>query len=385
VGFWSKVKKVAKKVGNAATSVLAGAGHVVEGIAHVLASGVRALGRAIDTIRNGLAWTNSWLCLHGGAIACRAGNILLGALSGYLKAFSDLINKAADAIDHLGSFLGALLRLDFPGAFSELGLLVLDAVEILIDFVRGSFALTAIAGIIDQWQAENLRKFVEELLKDKFGSDPMRLARIRSYLGLNKVTWGLPLEGKHYVYCLDSATVPLWEWHEQELIDLYAMAHLLSFDTFFSSFGKGRTSVRKIDSLGNATTFPATRSDIAAYLDSKGADVRLQVFSLSNTAIKEFTSVATKKHARIGVRLSWNTDDLELGDLPPCKTISLPTEYVSPFRLEQYVMNRGWRTGTLEEQCDALVIAAFKMTLRMDIWAKGRFRRDRRSVPARSR
>lgn len=373
MSFWSKVKKVA----NAVTSVVASAGHVVEGIMHVIASGVRAIGTGIDKVRQGLAWTNSWLCLHGGAIACRAGNILLGAVSGYLKAFSDLINKGADALDHLGSFLGAILRLDFPGAISDLGLLVMDAAEILIDFLRGSVGLTAIAGIIDQWQAEDLRRFVEDLLKSKFGSDPARLARIREHLGLDEVTWGLPIEGKHFVYCLDSELVSLWEWHQQGTIDLYAMAHLLSFDSF--SFGRTRTSVRKMDASGNASTFPATRSDIAAYLESKGSNVRLRVFSLSNTAIKEFTSVAAKKHARIGIRLSWNTDDLELGDLPPFKTITLPTEYKSPFLLEPYVVMRGWRAGTREEQCDALVIAAFKTTEHVG-WTFGRSIMDGASV-----
>lgn len=369
MGFWSKVKNVAKKVGNAATSALAGAGHVVEGITHLIASGIRAIGTGIDKVRRGLAWANSWLCLNGGAIACRVGNILLGALSGYLKAFSDLINKGADALDHLGSFVGALLRLDLPGAISDLGLLIMDAAGILIDFLRGSVGLTTIGGVVDQWQAENLRRFVEDLLKTNFGSDPARLARVRAHLRLDEVTWGVPLKGQHYVFCLDSATVPLWEWHQQGSIDLYAMAHLLSFDSF--SFGRGRTSVRKIDARGNATTFPATRSDVAAYLDSQGRDVRLQVFSLSNTAIKEFTSVATKKHARIGIQLAWNTDELELGELPPCKTISLPTEYVSGYRLEQYVLMRGWRAGTREEQCDALVIAAFKLTDHVG-WAFGR-------------
>lgn len=51
----SKVKKIAKKVGNAESSVLAGAGHVVEGLTHVIASGVRTIGAGVDrTIDNAI-------------------------------------------------------------------------------------------------------------------------------------------------------------------------------------------------------------------------------------------------------------------------------------------------------------------------------------------
>lgn len=355
MGFWSSVKKVA----NGASSLLAKAGHAVEGLGHEIATGVRALGAGVDAIRHGLGWLNSWLCNHAGAIGCRVGNIVLGGLSGLLKGVSITLGKVADAIEHLGGLLGALLRLDFPGVISQLGLLVLDAVELALNGVRSLSGLNAVGGMVDAWQAEDLKRFVEDLLKSRFSSDPTRLQRIQEHLGLNGNSWGLPLRGMHFVYCLDSATVPLWQWHEAGTIDLYAMADLLSFESF--SFGRPRTSVRVIDQLGNATTFPATRSDIAAYLDSKGTDVRLQVFSRTNTAIKEFTSVATQKHARIGVRLSWNTDDLQLGELPPCKVITLQTEYVSPNALEQYVTMKGWRLGTREEQCDALAIAGFEL------------------------
>jgi hypothetical protein len=47
------------------------------------------------------------------------------------------------------------------------------------------------------------------------------------------------------VFRLDSANVPLFQWHRDGTIDLYAMAHLLSFDSF--SIGRRRTTVRVLN------------------------------------------------------------------------------------------------------------------------------------------
>jgi hypothetical protein len=365
MGLWDDFTDAVSDAGNAVVSVVEGVGDAVEGAGHAIANAVRDIENGFGWVPRGLGWVNEWVCTHGGSAACRIGNIVLGGLGGVFKGIGDLVGKVADIFDHLGGFLGAVLRFDFADALAQLGLIVWDVVELYVDVVRFLALGTIFGGIVDAWNAENLRRFVVQLLSETFGDDPPRLERIRQHLGLDGTGWGLPLQATHRVFRLDSANVPLFQWHRDGTIDLFAMAHVLSFDSF--PIGRRRTTVRVVSQEGTVfSSIPATRLSIANYLESEGKDVRLQVFALNNKAITELTQVATRKHARIGIKLSWNVDGLGALDVPPAHDITTPDEFtIDQEAFGTYLGDRGYRQGTREEQCEALAFTAFFMKAKL--------------------
>jgi hypothetical protein len=365
MGWWDDVTSAVGDAADAVASAVGAAGDAVEGAFNLISDGLHGIEDGFNWVGGELGAANSWLCEHAGSIGCRVGNILLGGIAGGLRGMGDLVGGLGDLLEHLGGFLGAVLRLDFADAIAQLGLILGDLVLLGLGMLRlitlGSF----IGGIVDAWQAEDLRQFVQQLLSDTFGNNPPRLARIIEHVGLHNADWGLPLTATHRVFMLDSAHVPLWQWHENGDIDLYAMAGWLSFDSF--SIGRRRTEVRVLNSDGTIySSIPATRWSISKYLASQGKDVRLQIFALTNRAITDMTEVATKKHARMGIKLSWNVDGLGRFDVPPAHEITTALDLnIDQEDFGRYLVEHGYRLGTYDEQCEALAFTAFFMKAKL--------------------
>jgi hypothetical protein len=358
-------------IGNAVGSVVGAVGDAVEGVVDTVTDVVSDV---VDTVADGvttaMGYANDWLCENSGA--CRFGNIVFGGISGFVDGVRDLVNSALDVVADVGGFVGALLRGDFAGALGKLIEIVLGAVGTLLQLGRVLAFLPVLDGIRDAWQAESLRRFVEELLKERFGDDPARLERIRAHLDLDERSrWGLPLEATHRVLCLDSSLLPLHEWHERETIDLYALAGLASFDSF--QVFRQRTAVHVMSSDGIESSLPANRWQIAKYLESKGKDVRLRVYALSHAAIKELVQTSIVKVRQLGVKLEWNEgnrfDQLDLrrqahlvttgdGGDPPGSGVPYGYDF-NRARFGQFLMDKGYRTAMAHEECEVLAFAVF--------------------------
>jgi hypothetical protein len=358
-------------IGNAVGSVVGAVGDVVEGVVDTVTD---VAGDLVDTVADGVAfglgWGNDWLCRNAGNVGCRIGNVVLGGLGGFVDGVRDLVNGALDVISDVGGFVGAILRGDFAGALGKLLEILIGAFTTLLQLGRVLLFLTVIDGARDAWQAESLRRFVEALLEQRFGSDPERLRRIREHLSLDGSRWGLPLQVTHRVMCLDSDQLPLHEWHARGTLDLYALAGVASFDSV-QPF-RQRTAVHVMSRDGIESSLPANRWQIAKYLESQGKDVRLRVHALSRGATKEIVQTAIDKCRQIGVRLEVNQGNrwsqLDLGRAVHLVTTADGGDppgsagYGYAFdrrRLGRFLAEKGYRTGMAQEECEIPAFAAF--------------------------
>ncbi len=363
-------------IGNAVGSAVGAVGDAVEGVVDAVTD---VAGDVVDTVADGIvagtAFVGDWLCNNAGNVGCRIGNLVLGGIGGFVDGVRDLANAALDVVSDVGGFVGAVVRGDFAGALGKLIEVVLGAVAAVLQYLRVVSFLTVVDGVRDAWQAESLRRFVEDLLEERFGSDPERLRRIREHLSLDEGSrWGLPLQLEHRVLCLDSDVLPLHEWHAREVIDLYALAGVASFDSF-QPF-RQRTAVHVMSRDGIESSLPANRWQIAKYLESQGKDVRLRVYALQRGAIKELVQTAITKLRQIGVKLEasegnrWSQLDLaRAAHLVTTADGGDPPGSGPPFgysfnrhRFGRFLTENGYRTGAAHEECEIQALAVFAIS-----------------------
>lgn len=347
-------------LGNVVSSGIGAVGDAIEGAVDAVTGAVGgALGGLFGGIQGLFGRLNNLLCRNTGSIGCRIGNVILGGLSGLVEGIRDIIDRFLGLIQTIGGALGALLRGDIAGFLGQLGKFFIELVLTIIDAIRVVALGTVIGGIRDAWEAENLRQFVEDLLKQKFGADPPRLATIRESLNLDSTSWGFEMGVTHKVFRLDSATAPLWQWHQQGLIDLYAMAGLISFDSF--NIRRGRTLVRSVDGA-TESSFAISRWKLAHYIDSNGADGHIRVYALAIPAIREFVSVTTAKFKKLAINLTFDQEALPL-PYPTILTHDISTKEEWNFDrkdLGPYLDRKALRTPD-SSQCNMLALAAFRL------------------------
>ncbi|CDG83157.1 hypothetical protein GJA_2526 [Janthinobacterium agaricidamnosum NBRC 102515 = DSM 9628] len=165
---------------------------------------------------------------------------------------------------------------------------------------------------------------------------------------------------------LDSANTPLWQWHNDGTLDLYALAGLLSFSSL--DVFRPRAWVRSVGADGKDTVWPVTRSVINEYLaDQDRTRVRrLRVYAMRRTVVSEQIDIATRKHKKLGIHLNWDQGtaitDTEFLTLE----IKEKSEYAFSIADQHqglFVIRRGLRTGEGSgEECTALALALFQIT-----------------------
>ncbi|MCB0666906.1 MAG: hypothetical protein KDC80_13820, partial [Saprospiraceae bacterium] len=196
--------------------------------------------------------------------------------------------------------------------------------------------------------------------------------QIRRNIGLEgDREFGFQLNAIHKVFVLDSDSVPLWRHHNDGTLDLYALAHLLSFDSFNMGASNPTTVVKSVDEKGKDNLWPVNRWTISKYLESEGQDVRLRVYALSRQAVAEKLNVATRKLKEIGVLLKWNDGSnyawFRGGITSQAITID---EYDFIASRLGRLLERSEFDRNLRENCELLALGAFKLE-RMG-WTSGR-------------
>jgi hypothetical protein len=158
-----------------------------------------------------------------------------------------------------------------------------------------------VKGVVDQFQRNELQRFVSDLIDRSFTGDSR--ARARTQAGLDGIRhFGLRLPATYRVCFLDSANTPLFLLHEQNQINLFALAGLFSGEWL-----NGRTFVRTVDADGEDELLPANYWSIQSYLDSRGESGRLRVYAMSKDAVTDYLRVASHKCRKMGVELLWDT------------------------------------------------------------------------------
>ena len=299
MGFWSDV-------GNAVASGASAVGDFVEdAVDAVVDTAEDVVDTVIDTVQSGVQWGADWLCANAGDVGCFVGNVVGGLIDGALEGVQDILHDAFDIIRDVGGLVGSLLRLDLPAFVKGLGTLVLDILDLIVDVGRFLIGGYLVGGIVRYFKRSMLREFVEKLVNDTFSGNVRDTVRRRIGLDGSK-RFGFRLPSIHRVFVLDSRDVQLWQLHQNGDLDLYALAHLLSFDSFAIGAPNPTTVVKSVDGDGNDNLWPVSRWTISKYLESQGRDVRLRVYAMSRQAIAGKLNTASRKLEELAVILEWN-------------------------------------------------------------------------------
>ena len=299
MGFW-------EDLGNAVASVASTVGDVVEGaIDTVTDTAENVVDGVCDTVQDGCNAVTGWIAANGGAVLGFIPNIVGGIVVGLIEGIQDLADDYLHLLRDQGAIIGSLLRLDIPRLLEEILNFGIDLVDIVVDYFRLAAGGYIVSAIIGNFQREGLRAFVANLISTRLANDP-ELGNILSRLNITSGNWGLKFNANNYVMMYDTATAGvaklIRDMHAHHLLDLYALAGLLSFDSF--SFGRARTMVKVIGLGGEPNLLPTNRFEISRFL--AGEDIRLQIFAISPRALNDCLKVAQKKFKKMGIFLQWN-------------------------------------------------------------------------------
>lgn len=300
MGFFSDV-------GNAISSAASAVGDAVESAGKAVADTAEdVVDTVVDTVQDGIGATTEWLCKNTGKVGCAIGNVVGGFLDGVLQGFQEIMNDVFNIVRDVFSIVGSIFSLDLPGLLKDLGELGIDVLDLGVDAVRVATGGYVVGGIVKKFKRSALIRFVDRLVSEEFGDDPDQLAAVRGRIGLEGRRFGLRLPAEHRVFAMDSADVELWRMHEDGKIDLYAMAGLLSFDSFSLGTAHPNAVVKSVDEDGNDSGWPVTRWTISKYLESEGEAKRLRVYAMSRRTTLDRLDTTSRKLDEIGVILEWN-------------------------------------------------------------------------------
>ncbi len=326
-------------------------GEAVEEAAEAIADKAEELvDKVADTFTDIVDHAVTWVHENYGKLGAIA-NVLGGFFNGLVDGFRGLAHDFVEIFRDIGSLFGAALRLDFAAMVSGITHLAIDFIDLAIDGIRIAIGGNIVGGIVRQFEREELRQHVKDLLDDQFGYDPKLLQRIKDRIKIKGASWGLRLTGRHLVFVLDSENTQHWKWHENGFFDLYSLAGDLSFESF--DMRRPRTWVEEVgeDSAGKGR---ASRATVSKYLNSNGEKKHLRVYAMNDQAVSERLDVATEKCRRIGVRLSW--DEIATREIRTEKHYEFDTE-----EQETFVVTEGLRKGVRSEECILLALGAFRL------------------------
>lgn len=357
MGFW-------EDLGNGAASVASTLGDVAEGVVEVFTeTAENVVDGVADAVQDGTNEVTDWLASNGGPVVGAVAHVVGGVVVGVVEGVQDVLGDVLHIVDDVGGIVGSLLRGDLPRLVEELLNLVIDVADLGLDLLRIGTGGYVVAAIVDNFQRADLREFVRNLITERFAGHP-DLATILARLNLDTAHWGLAAGARSHVMMLDTGTDGVAQtvraMHTDGELDLYALAGLLSFDSF--SFGRARTLVRVIDFTGQPALLPVNRAVVARFLD--GEDLRLQIFALTPAALHDDLRVARTACARMGFRLDWN-DEFDIPTLGRMTTheITTPAEYrLNLARQGRYFQDSGLKEASTRE-CPVVTLAAFRYAL----------------------
>jgi len=352
-------------IGNAVSSGVSAVGNAIEETidagADLVENGADAIA---DAAEDGVDQAVDWACDNGGDIGCGAANVVGGIVNGFAQGASDLVGDVCDTARDAGGILSSLLSLDFAGVVSHLVELIIHIVIFGVDLVRFVAGGYTVGGILNAFQRTELRRFVAELLEHTFSHDTNKLRQAREHVGLEGGVFGLPIEAEHKTFMFDSANTDLRQWHLDGKIDLYALAQLLTFDSWdgINPYPGARTVVKAVSDDGKyEALLPIMRFTLAKYIDEgKG---RIRLYAMSDAVAAEKMRVASDRFKKLGIRLSWR-------GLGAFSRIGSTYSYHEGNNYhayefdaesgEQYLLSENLRSGALDEDDSPITLGAFR-------------------------
>jgi hypothetical protein len=288
-------------LGNAVSSGLAVVADVVETVVETVTdTAENAVDTAADTMQDAVNHVVDWIDIHAGPVVGGIAVVVGGVVNGIVEGVQQILTGVLHVAKDLGSIVGSLLRLDLPSLIGDVLHLLIDVGVLVVDvarFVTGGFVF---GQIVEGFERNGLRRFVDHLLADTFSG--AEIDAVRDVLRMDSAGWGLRCHVTHRTCVMDSDTMPLADMHRAGTLDLFAMAGVLSFDSF--SIFQPRYTVKWLDASGRESLLPASRYHIAKFLE--GGSPRLRVYAMNGSELRDSMHFATDHFGAMGIRLSWN-------------------------------------------------------------------------------
>src|SRR6476661_5759462 len=255
-------------VGDAAEAVVDTATEVAEEVTEPASDAADA---GLDALRDGAASVGPAL----GAVA----NVVIGVVKGAVHAVADLAAIAFDVVRNGGKLVSDVLHLNLADIIADLGNIGINILQLVL-----VWAVRLITGayfgkeVSDYFMRDRALSFIRTLIIDEFGKKDGE--NILRKLGSGSLHFGLPIAATVRIMAADSNTFPFATLHNAGVIDLFALAGLLSFNSF--RIARERTRVVRVDAAGGSILFPPiNRFAIRAFLNSGGTSMRIRAFAMT--------------------------------------------------------------------------------------------------------
>jgi hypothetical protein len=165
--------------------------------------------------------------------------------------------------------------------------------------------------------------FIRNLIIDEFGNKDGE--DILRKLGSGSLHFGLPIAATARIMAADSNTFPFVTLHNAGVIDLFALAGLLSFNSF--RIARERTRVLRVDAAGGNVLFPPmSRFAIRSFLNSGGTNMRIRAFAMTPYATARAMRTAFRKFKKLCIDITWspsfNFPSFRAFPTHPCQNVS---------------------------------------------------------------
>lgn len=250
----------------------------------------------LDGARDGAAAISPAL----GAVA----NVVLGVVKGAVQAVQDGFGFVFDFVRNVGSLANAILHLDPAGIIADLGNIAINVGQAVVWVVRVGTGAYFGAAVSDYFMRDRALDFIRTLIIQEFGQKEAE--DILRKLGRGTVHFGLPITASARIMCADSDSFPFVELHNNDTLDLFALAGLLSFKSF--RINRERTRVVRVDANGNDMWYlPVHRYAIRSFLNSGGTSMRLRAYAMEAAAAGRAMRTARKKFKKLCIDVGWDT------------------------------------------------------------------------------
>ena len=197
--------------------------------------------------------------------------------------------------------MGSIFRLDLPGLISAIGHLLIDVGILAVDAARTVLLGFFVGHIVENFDRNSLRVFVNGLLGSTF-AEP-RLTQVRNALLMSDPLWGLKPHVTHTTLVAEFAGHTACRY-AQTTTRSTCFRWRGSCRLIHSEIFEPRFTVKWLDRNGRESTFPAARYHIAKFLETGQPDLR--VYAQTPSELRDAIQFANKRFNGMGIRPTWN-------------------------------------------------------------------------------
>lgn len=332
-------------LGNGAASLLSAVGDAIETVVEVVTetveTGVDVVEDVVDNVSTGV---RDWVAANTNPILTGLVNFGLGMVEGVVDFALDLTRDVLHIVSDVGQLFADLFRLDFAGVLTDLLNIAIGVGELLSDALRFVFGGYFFGAVYDNFERDRRMNLLRTMLVDEFGEK--RADDILRRLGFGGVKFGVRISGAYSVFRMDSAVYPLAADHPA-VFDLFAMAGVLSFDSF--NVFRERTRVVQVDAGGSdAWYLPVGRSTIQSFLDT--GSPRLRVYAWKNYPASRAMRFARQKFRKLCLLIDFGSVEyLSRFQSTSAIDITATNEYLFPGLADDYTKARFLATRTPQD------------------------------------